>query len=468
LSRTESNRSAVAIVGGGCSGLLVALHLLRGGFRDRLTVIEPREQIGLGLAYSTPFQEHLLNVRAGKMSAFPDQPAHFLDWLRARHWRDATEDSFAPRRWFGQYLNEVLRATLRADADICFNHVRAEALDASLDGSGACLTLGNGETVLADRVVLALGNPASCPTPGMLRQGLEDHWHLSPWFGDALQVRFAGERILLMGTGLTAVDALLAVKSQPNYGEVFMLSSRGILPQVHNPKVSPGDPPPLRNRGNVRLLFRELREHIQATRQKDLCWRTVIDALRPLSNQLWAELPLQDRKRFLRHLKRYWEPHRHRMAPEVRSRLEEYRADGGMQVIAGKLLEAQLRGHQVQVRVRMRHGVEKTLDVDRIISCTGVQENYTDSSRPLIHALVAKGLAQANDLGIGFRTDGHGALMDASRHPSSVFFTLGPPRRGELFESTAVPEIRDQAEALASHLLSASKLNAPRISSQYA
>jgi uncharacterized NAD(P)/FAD-binding protein YdhS len=452
MSLSYSQRSTVAIVGGGCSGLLVAVNLFRNGFQGRVTVIEPRERLGAGLAYSTAFIQHLLNVPAGKMSALPGQPAHFLEWLRAHHWPDAKPESLAPRRLYGQYLQDVLKQTLRAGAGSRFSHIRAEAIDASADGRGACLSLSDGMTVCADKVVLALGNPASCPTPSLLRRGLEDRWHLSPWLGDAMRVRFSGERILLLGTGLTAVDAVLALQNQELACQVYMLSRRGILPKIHNLRVPVAAPPLLQNRGNLRRLVHEVRGHIEAARQADLCWRAIVDGLRPISNEVWGELSVADQQQFLRHIKKYWEPHRHRMAPEIRERMDAYKANGALQIIAGRLLETSSRGRATGVRIALKRGGERTVDVDRIISCTGIQESYTNSPRPLIRSLMQNGLAQANHLGMGFQTDGEGALLDGNMRPSSIFFTLGPPRRGELFETTAVPEIRAQAEALALRL----------------
>jgi uncharacterized NAD(P)/FAD-binding protein YdhS len=88
--------------------------------------------------------------------------------------------------------------------------------------------------------------------------------------------------------------------------------------------------------------------------------------------------------------------------------------------------------------------------MDRVIDCTGIHEYYHVRPRPLIGGLVRQGLAEANDLGIGFRTDHHGRLAGPASH---LLFTLGPPRRGDLFETIAVPEIRVQAESLALHLL---------------
>jgi uncharacterized NAD(P)/FAD-binding protein YdhS len=448
----EAHCCSIAIVGGGCSGVLVAAQLFRNGFQGSLAVIEPRELLGNGLAYSTSFDQHLLNVPAAKMSALPREPLHFLEWLRARHWPDAAPDTFAPRRLYGLYLQDLLLQAISTGSGSSFRHIRAEATGVGIDPVGVRLSLNNGATVRAERAVLALGNPASSLCPGVTRHGLEDCWHLSPWFGDALRVRFAGERILLLGTGLTAVDSALALQSQDMPCAVYMVSRRGILPQVHNLAVPVSAPPLLRNRGSVRLLLRELRAHIEDARQADRCWRAIVDALRPVSNEIWLQLGVAERKRFIRHLKPYWESHRHRLAPEIRDRLDGYRAGGSLQVIAGRLRSVPSHEGSSQVRLRLKRGGEQLLEVDRIISCTGIQENYSNSPRPLIRSLVESGLACANDLEIGFRTDAHGAMLNAALTPSSVLFTLGPPRRGELFETTAVPEIRAQAEALGLHL----------------
>jgi uncharacterized NAD(P)/FAD-binding protein YdhS len=454
----------IAIVGGGCSGSLVAVQLFIHGYQGHVSIIEPRERLAIGLAYSTTFDGHLLNVPAGKMSALPQEPSHFLDWLRNRKWPGAEAGSFAPRKLFGEYLHEVLHQTLSKEAGDRFTHIRAEGVGfEALEGSaGAILKLSNGAMVYADHVVLAHGNPASSSAFSQTRRGLEDRWHVSPWIGDALRVRFAGERILLVGTGLTAVDAVLALQNQEKACRIHMLSRRGILPQVHSPGAVAGAPPILTDRSNVRLMVHELREYIEAARQQDLCWRTIVDALRPVSNEIWHELPLEHKQRFVRHLRPYWDPHRSRMAPSIRERLDGYLTSGALHVIAGRLLEVISDGSSSQARILRKGARETMLEVDRIITCTGVQESYTDSPRPLIRSLMKHGLTQANDLGFGLRTDGQGALLDTQLRPSPVFFTLGPPRRGELFETTAVPEIRAQAEALAIRLTRDQSTQSPK------
>ncbi|HXA50222.1 MAG TPA: FAD/NAD(P)-binding protein, partial [Candidatus Acidoferrum sp.] len=250
--------SEIAIVGGGCSGLLTAVQLVRHGFTGRITIVEPHEALGRGLAYSTTLDDHLLNVPAGKMSALPDQPDDFLEWLHARSWPGAAPGSFAPRRLYGEYLGGLLA---RFAPDAAVRHLRAEVEALETGDASARLRLNDGNTIEAHLVVLALGNPASGPALHLPPTGMEDRWHASPWIGDPLRVRKPGERILLLGTGLTAVDTILALQAHPGAPHTFLISRRANLPQVHRPGAAPASLPPLQSR-RLNGLMRELRGHI--------------------------------------------------------------------------------------------------------------------------------------------------------------------------------------------------------------
>jgi uncharacterized NAD(P)/FAD-binding protein YdhS len=452
---TESAACEIAIVGGGCSGLLVAAQLLRNGFQGRIAVFEVRSRLGSGVAYATTQNRHLLNVPAGKMSAFPDQPSHFTEWLQSKGLSGA-QNLFAPRMVYGEYLEDVLKTELRTSQNSKFSHIQAEVTDIGTTSRGVVLTLGDQSTIAAEKVVLALGNPASA-VENIPNAEMGEHWRVSPWLGDALRIRFSGERFLLLGMGLTATDSVLALQDQGATCQVYTLSRRGIPPQVHDLGCPPCPPPAFGDVRNIRLMFRQMRAEIRDLGTADRSWRAAIDALRPATNQIWQDLPLAERQRFLRHLKPYWEAYRHRMAPQVRGWLDEYRAQGKLHSIAGRVRETSFQGDAIQVRISLRGGGERLLEVDRVINCTGIQEDYRNSPRGLIRRLVGKGIASPNDLGIGFRTDVHGALIDSRGSHSASLFTLGPPRRGELFETTAVPEIRVQATALARHLCGANR-----------
>jgi uncharacterized NAD(P)/FAD-binding protein YdhS len=444
----------IAIVGGGCSGTLVAAQLLRNGYAGSLAVIEPRPQLGRGLAYSTRMQEHLLNVPAGKMSAYPDQPSHFLDWLRCRRCPDTPAGAFVPRRDYGEYLEELLHHEIDRSASFAdIRHIFSEVTAITSASDHAELTLGDGSHLRAGRVVLAIGNPASSPHVDLDRsesaQGI-DH---SPWMGDTLRLRFAGERILLLGSGLSAIDSMLTLLGQGDASQVWMVSRRGMMPQTHSPCRPTPTLPPLPASRSVRSILREVRERIEMVVAMGFCWRVAIDAVRPVSNQIWSELPLLERQRFLRHLRPYWEPHRHRKAPAIEEKIQQHLAAGRLHVISGRVRKIDTRSHSIRTTIQQHSMKQLHVTCDRVINCTGIHENYNNSPRPLIRQLIASGLASANDLGSGFETDEHGALVGIDGAPSQRLFTLGPPRRGGLFETTAVPEIRHQAEALAHRLL---------------
>jgi len=450
-----TTRPRIAIIGGGCSGVLVAVQLLRNGFEGPIDVVEPRQELGRGLAYSTPYDQHLLNVPADRMSALPERPSHFLEWLHEQGWPAAASGFFAPRKLYGEYLTDLLRKeSSRASRSNQVHHIRGDAMAVDLSGETASVQLADGRTIGAARVVLAIGNPASSPALNVVTSDTEEICHPSPWLGDALKLRFPSERILLLGTGLTAIDSMLAFLGQSEKSQVYMVSRRGMLPQVHTVCRSPTPPPPLRERQKVRLILAEVRKNVQVAAGSDQCWRSSIDGLRSHSNQIWSDLAIAERERFLRHLKAYWEPHRHRMAPSVGKLTEQYRASGRLCVLGGRLQRIRRVGDHIEVSLSRRTaGDLHLLEVDRLINCTGLHESYVDNPRPLIRDLIAKRHARAHPLGMGFHTDHEGALLDSAARPSRILFTLGPPRRGQLFETTAVPEIRSQAERLAHRLI---------------
>ncbi len=451
-----ASKASLVIVGGGCSGLLVAVQLLRRGFRGTLTIVEPRRNLGRGLAYSTPFEEHLLNVPAGKMSALPDEPSHFLDWLHLRGFAEAAHGHFAPRKLYGEYLEELLQNAIAGCAQTAeFRQIVAEAIAIRLQDGVAKVEFRSGESIEAEKIALTIGNPASSSALDVQITALEQLFYPSPWLGDALRPTGSAERALLIGSGLTAVDAALTLLNQQAGCQVYLVSRRGLLPQVHAAYLpAPASSTTLPN-GSIRSIVKELRAQIQMNQAAGFCWRISIDALRPVSNRIWSSLPLKDRRTFLRHLRPYWESYRHRMAPSIASAIQGFRDRGRLTLIAGRVRTLARAGDAIDVHVARSNGADLQLTVDRVINCTGIQENYNHSPRPLVRQLIHDGLACANELGVGFRTDARGALIDAKGAASDVLFTLGPPRRGELFETTAVPEIRVQAETLACILLQA-------------
>jgi uncharacterized NAD(P)/FAD-binding protein YdhS len=387
------------------------------------------------------------------MSAFPSEPSHFLDWLHRRGVA-AEAGGFVERRLYGLYLYELLQAEIR-NAQGRLRFAQGDAADIGTEGSTLLVHLADGRTHSADAVVLATGHPLPAP-PVPLDRGVLDseRYRANPWDGAAVEGLTAGSDLLLIGSGLTAVDVLLQAREKGFRGTARVLSRRGLLPLAHGMVPSPPttEVPDLGER-RVRAMIRVLREAVEEGAARGIDWRLVFDSLRPRTQELWKSLPIAERRRFLRHARPYWEVHRHRLAPEVMGAIEREIASGTLVRHAGRILSVRVAGAHLGVAVRPRgRGADYTLHVQRIVNCTGPNTGVEMFESPLTRSLLAKRLVRADDLGIGLACDPDGALIDAMGNPSRQLFTLGSLRKGELWESTAVPELRVQAERLAARL----------------
>ena len=456
--RLRLERPTIAIVGGGASGVLTALHLLRRRAPVRIVLVEDRPRIGRGLAYSTACDAHLLNVPAAGMSAYPDEPDHFVRWARTRC-PGVQPGSFLPRRLYGEYLewcldDEVAAARRRTP----FTAVSGRVTGLATGPGGAGLRLAGGETFWASQVVLALGNSAApAPATGRAPGAVRDAWN-----GAAVHGVPAGRPVVLIGTGLTAVDTILSLEESGFDGPIHAVSRRGLLPRAHTAappegeatadEAAPGGPPPVL----ARQLVAAIRADIRVAEALGRDWRAVVDGLRPRTQALWSALPEAEQARLHRHALRYWEVHRHRMAPEVAGRIERLRRSGRLRITAGRVLSvtAVSGGASVTVRPRGSRGAgsEITLEAGAVIRCTGPHDRLDALGDPLLDGLFAEGDAVPGPLGLGLAVDADGRVLDRAGEPSDTLWAVGPLRRGALLETTAVPEIREQAAALSRSL----------------
>lgn len=439
----------VIIIGGGFSGTLVAVHLLRQNRSVQIDLID-QSLPGRGLAYSTSYDEHLLNVPAVRMSAFGSEPMHFLDWLHAHGLPLADPGLFAPRKLYGTYLQDVLQATARsAGPNSQLRHHVTEAVRISFNGLSATVFLQNGESLGADKVVLALGNPAS--------QGVAESlpgYFSSPWQSGALSGMRAEKDILLVGAGLTAVDAFLALVSQGHTGKIYMVSRRGKIPQTHAPYRPLPDPFPSPETVSARGLLNTIRSRVRRAQTQGVDWRAVIDSIRPVTNDIWQQLTLKEQLRFFRHLKLWWDIHRHRMAPQIGAKVQDSLERGQLSVQAGRLQRLHAAESGLQAEVLLRTGSRTFLNVERIVNCTGPDDDYRRTDNILVRHLLQTGYVVPGSLGKGLQTTEQGELIASDGKPTEWLIALGPIRIGDLLETIAVPELRKQAEAIANRLLS--------------
>ncbi|MBC8049932.1 MAG: FAD/NAD(P)-binding protein [Chitinophagales bacterium] len=452
----------VAIIGAGLSGVLVAIHLLSRprGERPRVYLIERRDGFGLGAAYSTENPSHLLNVRANNMSVFPDKPDHFLNWLRAKPEYDcATPCQFVPRKVFGAYLQSILRdLACGPDGAGHLYLVTDEAVDVSPRNGGFAVRVAMGKEIVADAVVLATGNlppePPAVPDDGFFdtKQYIAD-----PWAPHALDRVRPNDSVLLIGTGLTMVDVAMSLDTQSHLGRRVALSRRGLLPRQHDYVVrSPASSPPVLPLG-LNAALASVRLHVQTAQEIGLDWRQVMDSIRPFIRNYWRAMTEADRKRFVRHLRPWWDVHRHRMAPDVAAHINAMIARGQLSLQTGRLarLSKSTNPGSDLIDVTWRPRAQTAFNVMRvnhIINCMGPGGDPRRSSMPLFKRLLTHGLVRAGPLRLGLDVDDDGRLISEDGAPSPNLFAIGPPTRGVFWEITAVPDIRVEAQRVAERL----------------
>ena len=420
----------VAVVGGGASGVLTAFQLLRDPEEAvEVTVHEATGVLGRGIAYGTSDPRHLLNVRARHMSAYADVPSDLLDWtVRAGRCPDPL--GFLPRMEYAAYLQDTLADV--ADHRLTISAGRVEDIE-QVPGGFALHT--RGRVTTAASVVLAYGNQAPGPVvvdgadlaqrPGYLG---------NPWDLAAIRALPGDATVAVVGTGLTAIDTVITLLEEAPRRRAVMVSRHGLLPQQHIEQQSTAwvsDVPagPLTADGIAAFVEGQ----VAAARSHGVDWRNVVDGLRPQTQSIWLRLPLAERQRFLATYARRWEVHRHRMAPEVADRIAGYRRDGRLTVLGGGPSE-----------------VAGQVDrADAVINCTGPLTDLARSEDPLLQALQRRGLVAPDPLRLGLDSTPTGEVIGADGAVVPGLFAVGPPRKGTLWESTAIPEIRTQAAEVA-------------------
>ncbi len=463
--RDVSDRSCrVAVIGGGLSGALTAIHLLwhcRPG--ERVYLVEKSGRLGQGLAYSTANPQHLLNVRASRMSAFEDEPDHFLRWLDRlpAEEREAAGVStgagiFVRRNVYGQYIQHLLRDAINrlGGARNLFLVTDAAVGLRPIEG-GLDLETAGGRRYGVDSAVLALGNfpPSS---------GHEPYEVGNPWDQEMLDRLDPGRPVLLLGTGLTMVDVCLDLIARGFRAPIYALSRRGQLPQAHAPAPSwDGLHLDAEDRRSVSHLLRAIRRSVTEARSQGVGWRSVMDALRPHVQLLWQEMTPADRHRFLRHLRPWWDSHRHRLAPTIARMLDGARAERRLEVLAGRIDRLEPAGGDVAVHWQQRGGAPgEPITVQRVINCTGPGGDLAKVEDPLVRQMLRDGLVQPDRWRLGLETSGAGAVVQRDGSVSPRLFGVGPVTRGTFWEITSVTDIRQQAEQVARVALDAARRNA--------
>lgn len=446
----------VCIIGGGFSGCLTAIHLLNQSKDIRVVLLNSIHPVLLGIAYNTSQAEHLLNVPAAKMSVFPNEPLHFVNWLtKQADYSTLTttelEKQYVPRILYGSYLKETLSPLLLDDR---LNIVNAMAQGIEKFNESYKITLDNDTFVSAEHIVLALGN--SLPAPPKIKNTSFfncNNYCANPWDYSFLKKIQPHENVLLIGTGLTMVDCVLSLNKQGFKGNITALSPKGYAPASHTKTAPwPDFTDKFKNKSLLEIL-KTVRQQLDLATQSNIPWQSVIDSIRPQVSTIWQELSDKDKQQFISHLRHIWGVARHRLPEAIHKCLEDLKSYNQLHIIAGRIQNMHEEKNQIQVDVLLKNsGTPRQMYFTKIINCTGPQANYAEIKTPFIENIIRNQIAQPHPLKMGLLANSLGQVLDNNGNPVPKVYTIGSLLRGVLWETTAVPEIRQQAENVATQI----------------
>ena len=450
------SRPVVTILGGGVAGAATAYHLARALPPDAadIVVVEPREVLGPGLAYSTSDPAHRINVPASKMSLVAEEPEHFMAWLAA------TRTSMSPgtltlrgefypeRRIFGSYVAAQLEPLLSAGS---IRHLRASGVSATRSGQRYRLDLSGGTWLAADLVVLAVSHPRPALPKAFLGIAGSRRLIVDPYDSGAISGVGPADRVLILGTALTSADVVASLTRQGFGGEIVALSRRGLRSRGHGAPArrSAADfvrpPAP-----TARALLRRVRAAITADGLEGNGWQATIDRVRDQGQAIWANLDAGERARLLRHLRPFWDVHRFRVAPQVEEVLAHCMARGRLTYAAARVVRATDAADGIVVEYRPRgHAGTVAERFDRVVITTGPAHDGVLRTNPVLSALASDNLLCPDPFGLGLRVADWCRAVDAGGEASETLFVAGPLARGHVGELMGVPEVAAHAQAVA-------------------
>ena len=451
----------IAIIGGGLSGALVAYQLLRRGPKGMsIALVESRDKIGLGQAYSTRQPDHLLNIPAGRMSSLPERPTAFADYLAGRSDVQTGDvpiaEFYAPRHVFGDFTTGLVQEAISAGVGPKLRRVQGTVV-AVERGDRHVVILSDGRQIIADTVVLALGNPPPRhPEGGGSWLQESSFYQHDPCRPDAFDEIGANTGILFLGTGLTMIDCVLTLRRRGHRGPMVAVSRHGLLPQPHTqgPRTArelPFDPdrPP-----GMASLLHAVRRRARQAEAGGHDWRGVMDGLRAAAEVTWRHMPHDQQARFLRHVRPWWEIHRHRVAPAVWAKISPLLASGQLRIVAARVRRYRPSEGGIEITAARRHTRDEIhLRGGLLVNCTGPNMDLDTVDDPLLRQLSDSGAIAPGPHRLGIDVNDELSAIGLDGTAQAGLYALGSMLRGRYWETTAVPEIGRQAADLAAILV---------------
>lgn len=451
----------IAIVGGGTTGALLAIHLARLADKNtpiKVVVFEPRDRLGAGLAYSTGEPTHRINVPAGRMTAYPDDPESFVRFATEQGILAADPDAIAPnglpylrRSVFGDYLAAEIAPYLRAGT---VEHRKTCVTKIEKLPSGWRLHGQDGDVLNAQATVLAVTHPAPSVPPAFAAVRNHPKFIADTTAENALQAIETNDRILIIGNGLTSADVVATLTAKGHQGPILSVSRRGLRSRGH-PKTLQDPYGDFRENPSLRAseLLRRVRATVREAERQGVAWQAVIDAVRAQGQKIWQALPVSERKRLALHVRPFWDAHRFRTAPQVEQALDKAILAGQLTLRAGSVQHAELaeQGFAVSFREKGKHD-PVALNIDAVIVTTGPDHGDILDSQPFLAHLREAGLLCMCETRLGIACDRNSIAVDRNGTPVEGLYIAGPLARGTFGELMGVPQVMEHTLLVADRL----------------
>ncbi len=456
----------IAIIGGGFTGTMTAVQLIEKSVEPiKITLINELKTLNRGIAYNPYSEKHLLNVITGKMGAYPDQPDHFLDWVLEQPQffskdRTLISNAFLPRTIYGDYLVAIWEKALKlaATKNIPVQVIHDYVTDLCPEENKVKVSIFNNETLEADACLIASGNniPRN-PTIKNTSFFNSKNYFQNPWEKASVESIDSHLPVLIIGNGLTMVDTVLGLLEEGFNGEIYSISPNGfnILPHRHNGFKYTKLTEEIKEDDSLFDLVKKVIKHIKTVREYGVTAEPVIDSLRPHTQRIWKNLSDSEKKLFMSRFRHLWGVARHRIPLHTHDKIQNLRIEGKLHINSGKIIDFTESDKAITLTYfDKKEQITKELKVSRVINCTGPETNLKNLDQSFLKNCLLNGLLTQDNLNLGIKTNTETyQILDSRGIPHKNLFTIGSSLKGELWESTAVNELRVQGKSLAEQLL---------------
>ena len=429
----------IAIIGDGFAAAAALIHLLRRGIHCSKIVLIGPGLLGKGNAYNCISPFFRLNVREDLPSVFSEDPLHFARWAKV-HIDDpeAQTDAgyFYRRHDFGRYISELVSKELGSDQ---IDQIYAKVSNLYKANEYWCLEIDKLKTIVAQRVIIATGNPPPiwpCAVQNIQTAMSPSQLIESPWVGQDLGNIHTHEEIILLGGGLTALDAINALVGQGHQGVIKVIGPRAVFPPMQAGWKREGQPDWPKNLTPAKLV-RFIRNYLPSAPTDSVVWQSAWEELRPNINMIWQQFSYFQRRILFKRLGWLWSLYRFRASPQTIKAYRKLEANKQIQFVLGRAKRI-----EVAQTVTVVLGDGSKVSGDRIFNCTGVGRD------PLLSKLIADQIARPDALGKSIAVTSDYKVSKLSGGEWDDLWMIGPATMGSLGDVIAASSIAKQAEQL--------------------